>query len=232
MNDWAVRPLDETYAANVIDANVVKVRDGQVANRPFYEGWCCVQRLALGHLVEAEHHRPRRWIQVHTNNVDELLLKPGIVADLERVDLPRFEVVIKPRSWPMRPYRSQPGQPTCGCSSASNRQRGVPCGSAAELSRPCPATGSAYDHAPSRYSRLRRFPARQTGNASDATHPHRHRTAVRSRHWPHPHTPTEVPTPAPLADAATMSTPPSAPSRPSVPPSQSTPPPLWNRYYT
>jgi putative transposase len=36
MNDWAARPLDETYAAVFIDAIVVKVRDGQVANRPFY----------------------------------------------------------------------------------------------------------------------------------------------------------------------------------------------------
>jgi transposase-like protein len=36
MNDWAVRPLDEIYAAIFIDAIVVKIRDGQVANRPFY----------------------------------------------------------------------------------------------------------------------------------------------------------------------------------------------------
>src|ERR1700761_489390 len=36
MNDWAVRPLDGVYAAVFIDAIVVKVRDGQVANRPFY----------------------------------------------------------------------------------------------------------------------------------------------------------------------------------------------------
>ena len=36
MNDWTVRPLDEVYAAVFIDAIVVKVRDGQVANRPFY----------------------------------------------------------------------------------------------------------------------------------------------------------------------------------------------------
>ena len=36
MNDWAVRPLDEVYAAVFIDAIVVKVRDGQVANRPVY----------------------------------------------------------------------------------------------------------------------------------------------------------------------------------------------------
>ncbi|HZC54393.1 MAG TPA: IS256 family transposase [Mycobacterium sp.] len=36
MNDWAARPLDSIYAAVFIDAIVVKVRDGQVANRPFY----------------------------------------------------------------------------------------------------------------------------------------------------------------------------------------------------
>jgi putative transposase len=36
MTDWTVRPLDETYAAMFIDAIVVEVRDGRVANRPFY----------------------------------------------------------------------------------------------------------------------------------------------------------------------------------------------------
>jgi putative transposase len=36
MQDWSVRPLDEVYAAIFVDAIVVKVRDGQVANRPFY----------------------------------------------------------------------------------------------------------------------------------------------------------------------------------------------------
>jgi putative transposase len=36
MTDWCNRPLDVIYAAVFIDAIVVKVRDGQVANRPFY----------------------------------------------------------------------------------------------------------------------------------------------------------------------------------------------------
>lgn len=36
MNDWAGRPLDAVYAAVFIDAIHVKVRDGQVANRPVY----------------------------------------------------------------------------------------------------------------------------------------------------------------------------------------------------
>jgi len=46
MNDWAVRPLDEIYAAVFIDAIVVKVRDGQVANRPIY--------AAIGVTLEGE----------------------------------------------------------------------------------------------------------------------------------------------------------------------------------
>ncbi|MBL7489215.1 IS256 family transposase [Frankia sp. AgB1.9] len=36
MNEWASRPLDRVYVAIFIDAVVVKVRDGQVGNRPFY----------------------------------------------------------------------------------------------------------------------------------------------------------------------------------------------------
>jgi len=36
MQAWQQRPLDEIYAAIFIDAIVVKVRDGQVANRPVY----------------------------------------------------------------------------------------------------------------------------------------------------------------------------------------------------
>ncbi|ERI35204.1 transposase [Arthrobacter sp. AK-YN10] len=36
MADWQNRPLDEVYAAVFIDAIMVKVRDGQVANRPIY----------------------------------------------------------------------------------------------------------------------------------------------------------------------------------------------------
>lgn len=36
MKEWQNRPLDEVYAAIFIDAIVVKIRDGQVANRPIY----------------------------------------------------------------------------------------------------------------------------------------------------------------------------------------------------
>jgi len=36
MTDWSSRPLNGVYAAVFIDAIMVKVRDGQVANRPIY----------------------------------------------------------------------------------------------------------------------------------------------------------------------------------------------------
>jgi len=53
MNDWSVRPLDATYAAVFIDAIVVKVRDGQVANRPFY--------AAIGVSLEGERDILGLW---------------------------------------------------------------------------------------------------------------------------------------------------------------------------
>src|SRR6476659_5433780 len=53
MNDWAVRPLDEIYAAVFIDAIVVKVRDGQVANRPIY--------AAIGVTLEGERDILGLW---------------------------------------------------------------------------------------------------------------------------------------------------------------------------
>jgi putative transposase len=36
MTEWSSRPLDGVYAAIFVDAIVVKIRDGQVANRPIY----------------------------------------------------------------------------------------------------------------------------------------------------------------------------------------------------
>src|SRR5918912_850876 len=36
MTEWATRPLDPIYVAVFVDAIMVKVRDGQVANRPVY----------------------------------------------------------------------------------------------------------------------------------------------------------------------------------------------------
>ena len=36
MAEWCARPLDAVYPVIFIDALVVKIRDGQVTNRPIY----------------------------------------------------------------------------------------------------------------------------------------------------------------------------------------------------
>ncbi len=46
MADWQSRPLDSVYAVVFINAVHVKIREGQVANRPIY--------LALGVTVDGE----------------------------------------------------------------------------------------------------------------------------------------------------------------------------------
>ena len=53
MQSWQSRPLDAVYAAVFIDAIVVKVRDGQVANRPFY--------AAIGVSLEGERDVLGLW---------------------------------------------------------------------------------------------------------------------------------------------------------------------------
>src|ERR1700685_3064751 len=53
MQAWQQRPLDEIYAAIFVDAIVVKVRDGQVANRPIY--------AAIGVSLEGEKNILGLW---------------------------------------------------------------------------------------------------------------------------------------------------------------------------
>jgi transposase-like protein len=53
MTDWCNRPLDNVYAAIFIDAVMVKVRDGQVANRPIY--------AAIGVSLEGERDILGLW---------------------------------------------------------------------------------------------------------------------------------------------------------------------------
>jgi putative transposase len=70
MNDWSVRPLDEIYAAIFIDAIVVKVRDGQVANRPFYAAigvTLAGERDILGLWAGAGGEGAKFWMSVLTD---------------------------------------------------------------------------------------------------------------------------------------------------------------------
>ena len=53
MAGWQARPLDAVYAAVFVDAIVVKIRDGQVANRPVY--------AAIGVTLEGCKDIPGLW---------------------------------------------------------------------------------------------------------------------------------------------------------------------------
>jgi putative transposase len=55
--DWQSRPLDAVYAVIFIDAINVKIRDGQVANRPIY--------LALGVTADGERDILGLWAGEH-----------------------------------------------------------------------------------------------------------------------------------------------------------------------
>src|SRR5438045_4613360 len=57
MGEWQSRPLDAVYAVVFIDAINVKVREGQVANRPIY--------LALGVTVDGERDVLGLWAGEH-----------------------------------------------------------------------------------------------------------------------------------------------------------------------
>jgi transposase-like protein len=57
MADWQNRPLDPVYAVIFIDAISVKIREGQVANRPIY--------LALGVTVDGEREVLGLWAGEH-----------------------------------------------------------------------------------------------------------------------------------------------------------------------
>ena len=57
MADWQSRPLDPVYAVLFIDAIQVKIREGQVANRPVY--------LALGVTVDGERGILGLWAGEH-----------------------------------------------------------------------------------------------------------------------------------------------------------------------
>ena len=67
--EWANRPLDRVYPVIFIDAIVVKIRDGQVANRPVYTAIGVTvdgQRDILGLWVGTGGEGAKYWLQVLT----------------------------------------------------------------------------------------------------------------------------------------------------------------------
>lgn len=69
MTEWQNRPLDRVYAVVFIDAIVVKIRDGQVANRPVYTARGVTadgHRDILGLWVGSGGEGAKYWLQVLT----------------------------------------------------------------------------------------------------------------------------------------------------------------------
>jgi len=69
MAEWQTRPLDRVYPVVFIDAIVVKIRDGQVANRPVYTAIGVTvdgKRDILGLWVGAGGEGAKYWLQVLT----------------------------------------------------------------------------------------------------------------------------------------------------------------------
>lgn len=69
MADWMTRPLDRVYPVVFIDAMVVKIRDGQVANRPIYTAIGVTvdgKRDILGLWAGTGGEGAKYWLQVLT----------------------------------------------------------------------------------------------------------------------------------------------------------------------
>ena len=69
MAEWQIRPLDRVYPVVFIDAIVVKIRDGQVANRPVYAAIGVSvdgKRDVLGLWVGTGGEGAKYWLQVLT----------------------------------------------------------------------------------------------------------------------------------------------------------------------
>jgi len=73
--DWQSRPLDAVYAVVFIDAINVKIREGQVANRPIY--------LALGVTVDGERDVLGLWAGEHGDGEGCEVLDAGLLRDQE-----------------------------------------------------------------------------------------------------------------------------------------------------
>src|SRR6266480_1051735 len=70
MTGWCNRPLDGVYAAIFVDAVMVKVRDGQVANRPIYAAigvTLAGEKDILGLWAGAGGERAKFWMSVLTD---------------------------------------------------------------------------------------------------------------------------------------------------------------------
>jgi len=128
MNDWAARPLESTYAAIFVDAIVVKVRDGQVANRPFYAAigvTLAGERDILGLWAGSGGEGAKFWMAVLTDLrnrgvndsffvvCDGLKGLPEVVSNVWPQALVQTSSVHTQRGGMVSPVTAPPGQDLC-----------------------------------------------------------------------------------------------------------------------
>ena len=97
MNGWSVRPLDEIYAAVFIDAIVVKVRDGQVANRPIY--------AAIGGNLDGERDILGLWAGTGGEGAKFWM---SVLTDLRNRGVRDATALFRRPARPARPARAAP----------------------------------------------------------------------------------------------------------------------------
>jgi hypothetical protein len=90
MQAWQQRPLDEVYAAVFIDAIVVKVRDGQVANRPVYAAIGVTLAGGEGHPGPVGRHRRggRQILDERADGAEEQGRQGRVLRGLRRAQGP------------------------------------------------------------------------------------------------------------------------------------------------
>ena len=102
MAEWQSRPLDSVYAVIFIDAINVKIREGQVANRPVY--------LALGVTVDGERDVVGLWAGEHGDGGGGEVLDAGLLGDQEPRHQGRADGGLRRAQRPARRGESRVGE--------------------------------------------------------------------------------------------------------------------------
>ena len=92
------RSLFTSRAANsVVAVPLVVVRHGRGPSLLKREAWlCAIERLDLALLVDAEHNRSFRRIEVKPDNIGDFLLELRVIRDLEALDEMRLQAGLRP----------------------------------------------------------------------------------------------------------------------------------------
>lgn len=135
MNEWRNRPLDSVYPVIFIDAINVKVRDGQVSNRPVY--------VVIGVTVAGERDILGLWAGDGTTVWDRTVVQTSSVHSARAGEVPVVTCTVPGRTYadaspsrsscrPVRPgrwrasHRSAGAAPTGGWSAEMRFRRGGP----------------------------------------------------------------------------------------------------------